>query len=49
MMTLMKDLSNIEVTPHILAPPKECYLWGLLKGKQFSRNNVVIRMVEGRD
>lgn len=35
-------------TPHPLATPKEKYLWGFLKGTEFSRNNVTIRPVKGR-
>jgi len=35
-------------TPHPLATPKEKYLWGLLKGRNFSRRNVDIKSVDGR-
>ena len=35
-------------TPTNLATPRECYLWGLLKGKKYSRRNVTCRMVKER-
>lgn len=35
-------------TPHPLATTKEKYLWGLLKGSQFSRDNVIVKEVAGR-
>ncbi|XP_065919571.1 uncharacterized protein [Dysidea avara] len=35
-------------TPHPLATTKEKYLWGLLKGKQYSRQNVIVEEVSGR-
>ena len=34
--------------PHVLATPKERYLWGLLKGRDFSRRNVTVKHVDGR-
>ena len=40
-----QDFSDI---PHPLATPREKYLWGLLKGPEFSRKNVELRVVPGR-
>ena len=34
--------------PNPLANPKERYLWGLLKGKEYSRANVTVKEVPGR-
>lgn len=31
-----------------MATPKEKYLWGLLKKKEYSRSNVIVKEVEGR-
>lgn len=43
-----EGFSDSDDSPGELATPKECYLWGLLKGKGYSRRNVTIRMVKGR-
>ena len=39
------DPSN---SPYHIATPKEKYLWGLLKGKNYDRGNVIVKHVEGR-
>ena len=39
------DPSN---SPYPIATPKEKYLWGLLKGKNYDRGNVIVKHVEGR-
>ena len=39
------DPSN---TPNTIATPKEKYLWGLLKGRDYGRSNVNIKIVEER-
>ena len=43
-----EGFSDDDDTPTNLATPRECYLWGLLKGKNYSRRNVTFRMVQGR-
>lgn len=35
-------------TPNPLATPREKYLWGLLKGKEYSRANVIIKDTQDR-
>ena len=40
-----EDVSN---SPNPLATPKEKYLWGLLKGKRYARENIAIKEVKGR-
>ena len=37
-----------QVIMHLLATAKEKYLWGLLKGRDFSRRNVIVKNMEGR-
>ena len=43
-----EGFSDTDSEPGVLATPKECYLWGLLKGRQYSRKNVSIMLVPGR-
>ena len=35
-------------TPNPLATTREKYLWGLLKGKEYARGNIIVKEVQGR-
>ena len=41
-------MSDDDSRPHPLALPGEKYLWGLLKGKSYSRANITVAKVKGR-
>ena len=41
-------MSDVDDRPNPVALPCEKYLWGLLKGKAYSRSNVTVATVKGR-
>lgn len=43
-----EGMSDTDDQPHRLATTHEKYLWGLLKGRDYGRSNVIIAEVEGR-
>ena len=43
-----EGMSDEDSRPNPLALPCEKYLWGLLKGKEYSRGNVIVAEVKGR-
>ena len=41
-----EGMTDDDADPHPLATPSESYLWGLLKGKGYSRSNVIVRTID---
>ena len=43
-----EGFKDSSITPHPLVIPREKYIWGLLKGPDYSRQNVIIEEVKGQ-
>ena len=43
-----EGFADASTTPNPIPTPKEKYLWGLLKGREYGRGNVEIKIVEER-